>query len=110
MDIELSRRAIACDGWRWLPGMLAVLNEGDYHGSHRVYQERYDDLGGWLPDLGDPATLGCLLALVRDYREDPYVYVQSNCDRTYSAVIHDEQCDSYETEAQALVAELDVGL
>ena len=30
-----------------------------------------DDLPGTLPDLADPATLGCLLALVRDAWNDP---------------------------------------
>lgn len=28
-----------------------------------------------VPDLTDPATLGCLLALVREVWEDPYAHV-----------------------------------
>ena len=70
----LSRRARACRGWRWMPGMLT--DEG-----RRVMRVWPDDLGiKWshlldnrvvrdadaLPDLTDPATLGCLLTLVRE--------------------------------------------
>lgn len=63
-DIEaLGRRAIACKHWRWMPGMEAV-REG------RV-DSRSIDIELWIydsdiPDLSDPATLGCLLALVRE--------------------------------------------
>ena len=72
--IALSRRAVACRGWRWMPGM--ATDEG-----RRVMQVWPDNLGiKWshlldnrvvrdadaLPDLTDPATLGCLLALVRE--------------------------------------------
>ena len=71
---ELGRRAVACPRWRWMPGMLGV---------HEVYRYGRDDDGyvigyydnqwylsecvsGSTPDLTDPATLGCLLALVRE--------------------------------------------
>ena len=74
---DLARRAVACPGWRWRPGMRTLP---DARG--RVYRLR--DHGGrcepmleagpvlrqpappeseWLPDLTDPATLGCVLAL-----------------------------------------------
>ena len=71
---ELGRRAVACKRWRWMPGMKAET-------SHRVLNR--DKLNGYnmaftpwghcteldaesIPDLTDPATLGCLLALVRE--------------------------------------------
>lgn len=71
---DLARRAVACKKWRWLPGMKDL--EG-----WRLHREL--PLGGWdaiggeweyhqvthypkLPDLTDPATVGCLLALVRE--------------------------------------------
>jgi hypothetical protein len=70
---ELARRAIACKRWRWMPGMLSVkglrVTRRDSDGYVVGY---YEDLSyiaecvkGSLPDLSDPATLGCLLALVR---------------------------------------------
>ena len=79
-DLALARRAVACPGFRWVPGMLAVyphttarVLDGDPGESWLAY--RHDerrlangglDMLGALPDLTDPATLGCLLALVRE--------------------------------------------
>ena len=88
--MTLSRRAIACTNWRWMPGMKDM--EG-----WRLYREvvgftaqdkdgktvtGWDAIGGeWeyhqvahfpkLPDLSDPATLGCLLAIIREVYSDP---------------------------------------
>lgn len=76
---ELGRRAVACPRWRWMPGMLTMCNvrvvEGghDYLIGHRPGAT--SNGGGWVdqgnasgffPDLSDPATLGCLLHLVRE--------------------------------------------
>lgn len=62
-QIALARRAVACRGWRWMPGMLTTdgyrLGAADCDGLH---PESYRA----LTDLTDPATLGCLLALVRE--------------------------------------------
>jgi hypothetical protein len=70
---ELARRAVACKRWRWMPGMLSVkglrVTETDPEGYVAGYYEDYSYIGncveGSLPNLSDPATLGCLLALVR---------------------------------------------
>jgi len=83
--IGLANRAVACPGWRWLPGMLTqhgrICGAGylvpddvdeDWSGLSAVDTVAWDDL---LPDLRDPATLGGLLALVREAWGDPYLYV-----------------------------------
>ena len=70
MGNDLSKRAIACKGWRWMPGMSVdgmVVVDADESGLEVVRKGTVQD---WppeyaYPDLTDAATLGCLLALVR---------------------------------------------
>lgn len=118
MNVELAKRTVACKGWRWMAGMLIAdhgagirfcwQEDGVLHGAAneggawmRVHADRA------LPDLDDAATRGCLLALVRDLRHDPALYVhpyghgwrwRSNY-RDCSAI--------YDSEAEALVAALE---
>ena len=70
MNKQLAERAVACRHWRWMPGMLAVdtgglkwrkLNASWVGEGHGVRTCRTP----LVPDLTDPATVGCLLALVR---------------------------------------------
>jgi hypothetical protein len=78
MPVELealARRAVACKRWRWMPGMIAldgcrvvcVYSDGYVYsnGESDGYQE-LAETDCSIPDLTDPATLGCLLALVRE--------------------------------------------
>ena len=94
---ELGRRAVACNGWRWMkrmsarPGISAgelgriIVDEvrdgvpirwhfeGDL--SFSLWRKWASDLSAAIPDLTDPATLGCLLALVREAWSCPTVCV-----------------------------------
>jgi len=65
-QIALARRAVACRGWRWMPGMAD-------HWGQRLREGHWVDPAAALPDLTDPATLGCLLALVREAWGDPTI-------------------------------------
>jgi len=74
----LARRVVACPRWRWMPGMVTTYGQriarvdadgyavAYYRGGHLQPVE-----ADALPDLSDPATLGCLLALVREAWGDP---------------------------------------
>ncbi len=87
-QIALARRAVACRGWKWLPGMRYRL-----HPTHPWFrydgEDCCDDDGkpitqappnlqshNAISDLTDPATLGCLLALVREAWGQPLVSVR----------------------------------
>ena len=80
-DLEaLARRAVACPRWRWMPGVLR-LRDAPGKADHGQREGRVEARDGWpyaewpcLPDLTDPATLGCLLALVREVYGSPALY------------------------------------
>lgn len=105
---ELSMRAVACKGWRWLPGMADTwggrVREGD--GIDRIKA---------LPNLNDPATLGCLLQLVREANSDqcacvfPIDYGPAGVMWQVRLTANGRQVTDrhYTTEAGALVAALE---
>ena len=87
--LELARRAVACDGWRWIYGTPAratfdgeeirLTCLGSTPGSHTAdfycldYMEPWDNIHvddqqgmGLVPDFDEPAAAGCLLHLVRE--------------------------------------------
>jgi hypothetical protein len=103
--IALAHRAVACKGWRWLPGMK--LTTGLRLSESLVPFTFPVD----LPDLSDPATMGCLLALVRESHGDPVLFA-----RFRGARIRPDWMVSWDgsdviakgaTEAEALVAALE---
>ncbi len=65
--IDLARRAVACKGWRWMPGMLhGMVVGGKLTSCYRIGDLTLCLDADRVPDFTDPATLGCLLALVQE--------------------------------------------
>lgn len=87
-DLDLARRAVACRGWCWMPGMLVW-------GGDRVTEDTLGIAHGVVPDLTDPATRGCLLELTKEARNAPFGYV--TCGR-YRYADRDYAPDVWETD------------
>lgn len=115
-QIALASRAVAGKGWRWMPGMLTtdgfricrVDADGYKFGYLTEYSYAHTVEGDVLPDLTDAASLGCLLALVREALHSPRAHV------LYVAGLHRWECADNRvvhgvgaTEAEALVAALE---
>ena len=139
-DLDLARRAVACRGWDWsrmygaqilnqegrLVGRYVGYGNSDYWAVEFVDDEprcielgkragREPADGGWmLPDLTDPATFGCLLALVREAHGRPcWMEPADDFDgwlvmSCYAAPQHNAcEISAEATEAEALVAALE---
>ena len=74
---EWGRLAVSLPGFMWMPGMLQRRVTGPCQGSRRSIDSDYHDTGHearvmagdtW-PDPDDPATEGCLLALLGPVHE-----------------------------------------
>ena len=122
-DRDLARRAVGCGHWRWMPGMLALDSCNEEYPA-RVIDERrsvvYEDSDGAVheglvsrsdvPDLADPATLGCLLALVREAWGDPHMHAYPDltwCVFNFKSASLPVCVGRGDTEAEALVAALE---
>lgn len=120
--------------WRWMPGMLAVriqspvfFSEGADPArlvgrSYRVIDVRAGTAGeptvfcsgeafpasspAFAPDLTDPATAGCLLALVRQAWRDPHAYLAPADGWCVGRGARDGIVGEGATEAEALLAAL----
>ena len=115
-EIEaLARRAVACPAWRWIPGVAAVmpdgnrarlLMEGKWWCPPLSAHEAFVDEAETLPDLTDPATLGCLLALVREAWGVPNAFAYPCAHGGWGVSLNPGWING-PTEAEALVAALE---
>ncbi len=64
--MALGRRAVASKHWRWMGGMLDM--QGRTWTPCILFRAHPTD----VPDLRDPATMGCLVRLVREAWDDPH--------------------------------------
>jgi hypothetical protein len=131
--IMLSQRVIACKKWKWLPGMQVIWPNGNLFrvGQTSGINDGWDlpnyPSNGWgddypdrkkgLPDLTDPATLGCILFLVREHWgphaitiangfEEPQE-VWSVHDGRFSEMNYGHEISRGATEAEALIIALE---
>lgn len=114
----LGQRAIKSPHWKWLQGMTAKgtgIHEED--AAECQYVLGYDDdysqsyfLIEPLPDFSNPATLGCLLFMVRKAYDAPWIVtvceLAHHPDYIWRLDIDDESFVAT-SEAEALVAALE---
>ena len=122
-SVDLARRAVAYPRWRWLRGAV------DIHGSvcrtNLLPAEPLLSPSGKpeeyaLPDLNSPATLGCLLALVREAWSAPRALVRLSADGVRFHIFDVDRAgginegnwrgwlsEDYPSEAAALIAALE---
>ena len=147
--IALARRAVACRGWRWTPGMEFHLDgAGAMSSGWRIQSVQMRVVDGWahavrtviagpcefimaphgnihvrftdgalsrkpsgttmLPCLDDPATLGCLLALVREAWGAPRLHARWNAASGKWEIVSRYQLHGdAKTEVESLVAALE---
>ena len=126
-QIALARRAVACKGWRWIPRMVGIMGDeeitvlGLTGGATSlnqtevrlvIYQHRHHKItvvdDDWaIPDVTDAATVGCLLALVREAWEPYGTFVSTHRYDGGEWSIRTLPIPMFATEAEALIAALE---
>ena len=118
---ELGLDVVACQHWRWMPGMKINIGDTGPLGMLRVIatgqsgvpitRNGFGQMTTWstatIPDLSDPATLFCLLALVREALDDRRIHCRARAKkfRVYSGGTPIGEWEI--SEAAALVAALE---
>lgn len=63
---DLEKRLVEHQRWRWMPGMLTAPCDGHPDGLRCCGVWYPPNTFGVVPNLDDPATQGCLLAMWRE--------------------------------------------
>ncbi len=101
----LGTRAVACKGWRWMPGMLGLSTHSSSRSIWiRIVDPPQDDTSECWPDFSDPATIGCLLALVREAWHSPSLHTRLGVD---GWELRDTYCTAIEGKPTTVVCGLD---
>jgi hypothetical protein len=124
---EIGRAFVALKCWRWMPGMLAAGPVGPRGGRKRALvtgtlsnddAPRVVDVQGrrvpaWYvtkcephevaPDVTDPATIGCLVALMRGALDDDRTFVGRQGDDAWIVWLDGESIGEGRTEAAAIL-------
>jgi hypothetical protein len=105
----LGQRALACKGWRWMPGMLGLSNQSSSRSIWiRIVDPPMDDASECWPDFSDPATVGCLAALVRTATGKPHLFAQFTLQESWSICdLHDHRSHFVGSEAEAWIEVLE---
>lgn len=105
VESALAREAVACKHWEWKPGMRMIDAANGFNPcrvvlpsegvrvttlTHRLYRptggaQDAPSWPDWVPDFADPATVGCLLALVRLALNKPDLFVMRDGPKTFGA-------------------------
>jgi hypothetical protein len=116
--VQLAKIVVGSPNWRWMPGMLAGVGfrvqhvGGDNQPVYGVGEKSHKwatNLGYWVPDLTDPATMGCLTQLVREAWGDCTANASYNHRRLrweVAALPNTGRLFHGDTEAEALVSAL----
>jgi hypothetical protein len=106
--MELGQRAMACRGWHWMRGMstyCGLVAQSNEDATGRVYFGGWvDPHPHWIPDFRDPATVGCLLALVRRAYPNNDLCVQFL--HTYQTASSEVEFAVYEVHDQRYIPQL----
>jgi hypothetical protein len=103
--IAIGKRVVACKGFRPMRGMLDM--QGRTWDSSLLWRW-HNEVD--VPDLRDAATVGCVLALVREAWCDPYAHTMFESQSLQWCVWGVQPDDPFSdgnTEAEALVAALE---
>lgn len=65
-ELDLARELVSRPWWEWRPGMLVQSSVDLARPPQRIPQQFSvpASSAAWVPDLRDPATQGCLLAML----------------------------------------------